>query len=57
MPTPEGTMPAFQFHKGTIKTEKSLTRCAILTIFQFHKGTIKTKPLRELLSAFPISIP
>ena len=33
----------FQFHKGTIKTQKILNMFNRAGIFQFHKGTIKTK--------------
>ena len=33
---------AFQFHKGTIKTEHLYHYKAKLLSFQFHKGTIKT---------------
>ena len=32
----------FQFHKGTIKTQKILNMFNRAGIFQFHKGTIKT---------------
>ena len=34
---------AFQFHKGTIKTDLSFTSKFTASVFQFHKGTIKTK--------------
>ena len=33
---------AFQFHKGTIKTERLKIRLEVHSVFQFHKGTIKT---------------
>ena len=42
---------SFQFHKGTIKTQKSSCRQSLHSAFQFHKGTIKTEVLRPLLSA------
>ena len=32
----------FQFHKGTIKTLKSVNCYLFFVKFQFHKGTIKT---------------
>ena len=34
---------AFQFHKGTIKTDESAVPLTGSFVFQFHKGTIKTK--------------
>ena len=37
------TRYAFQFHKGTIKTETTLFSESVDEKFQFHKGTIKTK--------------
>mgnify|MGYP003447855395 FL=1 len=33
---------AFQFHKGTIKTDLSHNDVFSCAPFQFHKGTIKT---------------
>ena len=33
---------AFQFHKGTIKTDFNDDSLASFCSFQFHKGTIKT---------------
>ena len=32
----------FQFHKGTIRTEKFRFHSVMLRLFQFHKGTIRT---------------
>ena len=32
----------FQFHKGTIKTDKTFNKGYLALWFQFHKGTIKT---------------
>ena len=32
----------FQFHNGTIKTEKSIDKIESEIKFQFHNGTIKT---------------
>ena len=32
----------FQFHKGTIKTNRTRRPSARPALFQFHKGTIKT---------------
>ena len=49
---------AFQFHKGTIKTERLKIRLEVHSVFQFHKGTIKT--YKVLWASFPsnqISIP
>ena len=34
--------PSFQFHKGTIKTQRPREIGHLLHRFQFHKGTIKT---------------
>ena len=34
--------PAFQFHKGTIKTRFDACADFCFNLFQFHKGTIKT---------------
>ena len=34
--------PAFQFHKGTIRTKIIHWRLRIAIPFQFHKGTIRT---------------
>ena len=32
----------FQFHKGTIRTQKRARLLFLLLLFQFHKGTIRT---------------
>ena len=40
----------FQFHKGTIRTSKSIIDAADASVrFQFHKGTIRTLVLLVLL--------
>ena len=41
---------AFQFHKGTIKTNFLLQALNTMTTFQFHKGTIK--PLERMISTY-----
>ena len=32
----------FQFHKGTIRTQKENHNKSVHNVFQFHKGTIRT---------------
>ena len=43
------SVPAFQFHKGTIKTPNSADYLLSFVEFQFHKGTIKTAYLAKCL--------
>ena len=43
----------FQFHKGTIKTERSFARDNKGNSFQFHKGTIKTRPAATAIRVVP----
>ena len=33
----------FQFHKGTIRTQRTRTERTLRRLFQFHKGTIRTE--------------
>ena len=48
----------FQFHKGTIKTNRLVETSKRMRVFQFHKGTIKTWPYRHAARCRPsISIP
>ena len=47
----------FQFHKGTIKTLRSLKNFAADLLFQFHKGTIKTYVSFRIANTDAISIP
>ena len=47
----------FQFHKGTIKTQKLVNEGIIKERFQFHKGTIKTCVKAVASALFDISIP
>ena len=35
--------PKFQFHKGTIRTDKKIYDRELSALFQFHKGTIRTE--------------
>ncbi len=49
--------PAFQFHKGTIKTLYTIFGGVVYTLFQFHKGTIKTLGSILRSSLARISIP
>ena len=47
----------FQFHKGTIKTVRTISTDLEPYAFQFHKGTIKTLHLSIIVQDFSISIP
>ena len=40
------TKTMFQFHNGTIKTEKKNSKTYKRYVFQFHNGTIKTARMR-----------
>ena len=51
------TFIAFQFHKGTIRTDAFLIGGGLSALFQFHKGTIRTMNLITDVSACLISIP
>ena len=44
--------PAFQFHKGTIKTVPAQIVKPSTPKFQFHKGTIKTVMLWVLMMQY-----
>ena len=35
-------LTAFQFHKGTIRTQWQPYNASLCNVFQFHKGTIRT---------------
>ena len=48
---------SFQFHKGTIRTNKTSGKITAVAKFQFHKGTIRTTEKSPTLSANSISIP
>ena len=41
------SLPKFQFHKGTIRTNRLKNSIFDLSIFQFHKGTIRTIKARN----------
>ena len=43
------SVKAFQFHKGTIKTDLKPVYKVIPLKFQFHKGTIKTYATSQCL--------
>ena len=47
----------FQFHKGTIKTDKLYRLMSSAKEFQFHKGTIKTTHQHDSKIIPTISIP
>ena len=47
----------FQFHKGTIRTQRCIAEEPFTNEFQFHKGTIRTTTHRPRRIYKPISIP
>ena len=47
----------FQFHKGTIRTNRNRPTVFLFRLFQFHKGTIRTRQLRSRECVNVISIP
>ena len=51
----QGYQTLFQFHKGTIRTDKTHRHMFTTNLFQFHKGTIRTvltEPISNLSSYF-----